>query len=566
MTELSPSGSFDCAPELGIWGIHPILPNRAASKYVKEQRSRQRRIRASYWEYLPLEIWAEIFIKCLPLRRDRRPVRKSPPFLLTQICRAWYRIVVELPQMWSTIVLTTYTSISSISDSALHSGARFLEMSIARTKGAPVELYLRAEFLSRTASFDQIQRISTRISHLTIIFPLTPSVYNEDVRPTYFPRGGCLSMPNLRGIEVYNQEKHKAIASQDTSQLEHIIKSSYSLGCGIFCNRVPGINGPLILQNTSNIEILSIEEPIPLSVCFFLLQNIPTLQELSLLKIVMHPEHAPVYEDQLLKSVLSALGIYQPFVHSRLQCLALAYCEGNPSSFFKLVTLPQLHYIVIDLRADEKISWPQSDFMAFLQRSDCKLHSLTLIDQPISSFQLLEILRFPNVGDTIDSLSIQNYRDVECIFDESILEQLTVEAGSGHERSQVCKDGGTPPPILCPSLEDVALFVPLENAVICKLVNMLKSRSLAQMGGVSRTHPRKALRRIQMDFNPDLKPYLGDLRRAGLILRLYEQNQYDPSPIGMRQLAMLRKYLSGRGKCIVFEHVTGKWDGLLLDE
>jgi hypothetical protein len=319
----------------------------------------------------------------------------------------------------------------------------------------------------------------------------------------------------------------------------------------------------LVLHNTTYLEILSLKEGLSLSVCIFILKNIPTLRQLSLLKLIIDPWYAPTYKGQEFASVLSNPEIFQPFTHSRLRCLALAYYHGNLSQFLKLASLPQLSYLVIDLRVDEEVSWPQADFIAFLQRSDCKINSLSIIEQPITPPQLLEILRFPNIGHTIHSLSIQNYREGEIVLDDSVLEQLTVQTTNDPTDDEVLLAENS---ILCPNLEDVALFVPFGTLTISKLVAMLRSRSLAQVNQSQQAHPFQALRRLQIDLEVGMKPYFGDLLQGGLILRLYEQNQYDPLPIGRRQLKMLRKFLNGRERSVVFDHDTGKWDGLLLDE
>lgn len=72
--------------------------------------------------------------------------------------------------------------------------------------------------------------------------------------------------------------------------------------------------------------------------------------------------------------------------------------------------------------------------MTFLERSDCKLKGFTIIGQPITSSQLLEILRLPNVGNVLESLSIQDDRERKYIVDDLFLEYPTLSSAAPHSQ------------------------------------------------------------------------------------------------------------------------------------
>ncbi|KAG1797275.1 hypothetical protein EV424DRAFT_96817 [Suillus variegatus] len=49
---------------------------------------------------LPTEVLCHIFIHCLPQTDYMLPNSKSPPMLLTRICRRWREVAVDMPSLW----------------------------------------------------------------------------------------------------------------------------------------------------------------------------------------------------------------------------------------------------------------------------------------------------------------------------------------------------------------------------------------------------------------------------------------------------------------------------------
>lgn len=97
----------------------------------------------------------------------------------------------------------------------------------------------------------------------------------------------------------------------------------------------------------SHLEVLTLKEPVPLSLCFFFFHNVPTLWKLSLKDNVI-PEDGLRYEDVALASTLSSKDIFRPFTHGSLQYLALSHYKTDLSAF-NFATLPQLHFLLLDL-------------------------------------------------------------------------------------------------------------------------------------------------------------------------------------------------------------------------
>ncbi|KAG1839418.1 hypothetical protein DFJ58DRAFT_614455, partial [Suillus subalutaceus] len=49
---------------------------------------------------LPTELLYHIFIHCLPKTGYTLPNSKSPPMLLTRICRRWREVASDMPSLW----------------------------------------------------------------------------------------------------------------------------------------------------------------------------------------------------------------------------------------------------------------------------------------------------------------------------------------------------------------------------------------------------------------------------------------------------------------------------------
>ena len=52
---------------------------------------------------LPIELWAQIFVACLPIDDFVRPNPREAPLLLCQVCSQWRKIATGTPLLWSTL-------------------------------------------------------------------------------------------------------------------------------------------------------------------------------------------------------------------------------------------------------------------------------------------------------------------------------------------------------------------------------------------------------------------------------------------------------------------------------
>lgn len=508
----------------------------------------------SYWERLPTEIMEDIFLMCRPLEK-RPPCKTHAPYLLTYVCRSWYKIVVELAKTWSTVVLITATNDDTIPPSRLEAGARHLAMCIARSKAAPRQLCIRAEFIAFPASFEHIQ--CAEWQQLVLVFPNTRPPSNAPSESSFFPLSARMIMPSLTVLEVHSWS---TICRSDQAVLSGIIDSAQALKRHVSPkNGGTSIPSQLSLPNMSNLEVLTLQQLIPILACPFILRSAPSLRRLSLAVEI------PSGDGLKYKGINLLDTSTQSFTHPHLEYLALAHFRCDLSALFRRITLPLLQFLVLDSRARGPAAlWPHEKFVAFLKRSGCKLRSFHILDQPISSSCLLELLRLPHLAGSLEYLGIQHYLRGELVIDDSVLEKLTLpsaplqgdvipttlalDSKMVHTRSS--------PPVLCPNIERLILFVPLEGFTLSRLIAMFVSRLPSSTDSVL---SHKTLRQVEMDLYEEMKTEFESLREKGLVLTLFEPANSNAMPPDAEQQKLWRHHLSEGLDDEVYDHVTGTW-------
>ncbi len=112
--------------------------------------------------------------------------------------------------MWSTIVLTTTSDYDFVPPSRLQAGTRHLELCIARSRAAPLELYIRAEFIGYSDSFKLFERAGWQ--HLILVYPaLGPPL------PPFFPSPPSFWLMSCarKGVEGPLATRPDAITAED---------------------------------------------------------------------------------------------------------------------------------------------------------------------------------------------------------------------------------------------------------------------------------------------------------------------------------------------------------------
>ncbi|KAF5359123.1 hypothetical protein D9756_003482 [Leucocoprinus leucothites] len=496
--------------------------------------------------YFPIDILQDIFLLCLPFKKDQAPSRRDAPYLLTYVCRAWYKVVIGLRQMWSTIILSAM-DVPDLSPTQRQAGINHLKLCSSRSRDIAIKLYVRADFFANPVFYDHVRRVSQQISHLSITYP-APLMVSYEHTP-FFPPSPSLDLHNLENFEIQNRRAFTRISYSDFSHLHHIIQSSTSLKRNIVW--VMSLTPKLCISpNLSNLQVLTLFGGHPISTCFYLLQNAPTLEKLSI----------RVMSEQGVASQMNGEHLIRPFIHRRIRNLAISHQRTDISPFLENATLPSLQFLVVDRTPSKSrpvFSWSQSQFLSFLRRSNCWLKCFQILDQEILPSQLLEVLRLPNISRSLQCLGIQSYDATQMVVDDDLLEKLTLSETLGGTLGTNGKEGVPPARTLCPNLERLILFVPLRFS-LSKLLSMFESR-LHSDSSCDGMFPFKTLKHVEMDVYDEMKPSLDSLEKRGLVFTLFEPLLATPMPPNDRQQLLWQHYLARGLDDEVYDHDTGTW-------
>ena len=149
-------------------------------KATSSQRTRRRRRLSKYTELLrvynavlspvrgvPTEILEEIFQQCTrPFILDRNCHWRELPWAISQVCRTWREITLDLPYLWNRIPI----HLGDNTLAKLESQANFFTGLLARSRNAPLYLHIQAPFkiYNWHPLIDVLVPHSGRVEELTI--------------------------------------------------------------------------------------------------------------------------------------------------------------------------------------------------------------------------------------------------------------------------------------------------------------------------------------------------------------------------------------------------------------
>ncbi|KAJ3563414.1 hypothetical protein NP233_g8958 [Leucocoprinus birnbaumii] len=174
-------------------------------------------------------------------------------------------------------------------------------------------------------------------------------------------------------------------------------------------------------------------------------------------------------------------ALIRPFEHRQLRKLAISH-RVTLASFFKNATLSSLEFLaIIAYYGPSRPTFDKTRFVGFLGRSECQLKSLHFENQDIdSSGSFLEILRLPNVSDSLQYLFICDDNELETFSNGHLIQALmcdpVIEATSASGDEEAATDIQLPS--LCPNLERLVFLIQeqLMQWLCSELLPMLESR------------------------------------------------------------------------------------------
>ncbi|TFK64710.1 hypothetical protein BDN72DRAFT_253989 [Pluteus cervinus] len=135
------SGLFRPLSALGIFNIKTDPSHKTLDSIMKERKEIERQLLlhkhlVSGAQFIPAEIWSEIFLLCRP--EDDEFVRWGTiedPRRLAAVCKQWQNIINATPQLWSSLSLHIHQSFITAQQG-------ILRVWLERTRAAPVSLEL----------------------------------------------------------------------------------------------------------------------------------------------------------------------------------------------------------------------------------------------------------------------------------------------------------------------------------------------------------------------------------------------------------------------------------------
>ncbi|KAG1852796.1 hypothetical protein DFJ58DRAFT_402749 [Suillus subalutaceus] len=128
---------------------------------------------------LPTEVLCHIFIHCLPQAGYTLPNSKSPPMLLTRICRRWREIATDMPSLWCRLSM----DINHATSRNWRQAVFCYDLWFKRTQGRPLSLEIMCIKNDTTDLRTLFQPYVSQISSLKITFDkaVAPEILLNDL-------------------------------------------------------------------------------------------------------------------------------------------------------------------------------------------------------------------------------------------------------------------------------------------------------------------------------------------------------------------------------------------------
>ncbi|KAF8191058.1 hypothetical protein K438DRAFT_1970799 [Mycena galopus ATCC 62051] len=371
---------------------------------VRHQRRKSNCNERPHYSYpagrMPRDVWEEIFMHCLPPRfaspsdttgrATQFTTPSTAPLFLLQVCRAWRKVALSLPDLW--------TSLSVV----VRDGQAFPPLVVAsswilRSGDLPLDLVL-----CQTNESDGNQELADAILALYMRhLPRWREVRLDIANPTYgmsLKPSSHLHAPLLETFHLttcWRMTRNEEITQDLLRMLEGAPRlSSFSV------SRL----SDLVVSEATSVAIpwtqlvrLDLGFIPSVGACLSIMSSCPNLESCNL---IVDPEQAPF--------PLPAVPIVLPALTS----LELHIRAGELAALIDCAVFPALKNFTMYLQDayDNHAPWPQESFVALLSRSKCALARLALHDTGVQATQFIECLQHAGVR-TIAELVIHDSRD-----------------------------------------------------------------------------------------------------------------------------------------------------------
>ncbi|KAF8654197.1 hypothetical protein AX16_003724 [Volvariella volvacea WC 439] len=461
---------------------HLIQDRDEIRKYVDRQRALLAPI-----QRVPLEILQEIFVHCLPTDLFIRPDSYKAPLLLARVCRAWRHVVLSTPKLWSRLAI-------QLSQANSERRISMMKTWILRSSGHPVCLFAYVPTADDT-TIDAFLRLFTSNLHRWKNLRLTLPAHCR------LPVMEALNQgtPLLESLQIRFSPINPA---QHPAPLERLALSSQTAPRLQSFNWISQGSQRIMFDfRMTHLTDVDIDYPLSVSECLDIVEHCPKL---------IRCEFRAVTEWATIPATAVDTAPASPFVLPALHSLSIHTTQAL-GSFFDRLTLPALHTLkVIDMNHEPEFGvWSQSRFNDFIERSNCQISHLHLLNVLPNEDALIQCLQW--TSSSLVELRLLDLKGVTVIMDRT-LRHLTVRQTP--DADVIC---------VCPKLEMIKLGTSLASTDGL-LADMVESRWKWARSLECRAQNRQIA--ILRSINPRLDPAshpedirrLAELRNNGLEL------------------------------------------------
>ncbi|PFH46088.1 hypothetical protein AMATHDRAFT_51292 [Amanita thiersii Skay4041] len=345
---------------------------------------------------LSYELWAHIFTLCLPSTKFVRPSPYDAPLQLCSVSQEWRQIALCTPQLWSSLAIRI--------SHPCHLTPTFIQNWLARSGALPLSIALETPFLCPRSAEDTLDRT------VEVLFSYSHRWLNASFALSA-PIGNALPTldhaPLLRDFSLHPSPFSRNKFSIPFTLAPHLRRFKWAP-----CWDLLAVQGIPWHQLTH----LTLERGLSLYGCFEALTICPKLIQCGLTaSLVQHFIIPP-----------------NPLHHTHLRILRIT-ADEHLGPFLDSLNIPTLQKLDIDIEddyvydADTGRSRPvdplHPHLVGLLDRSGCKLESLTLRNAPLSTNELIDCLQ--TCSDTMRSLTICNGR-YKPVMTDPIITRLTL--------------------------------------------------------------------------------------------------------------------------------------------
>ncbi|KAJ7647131.1 hypothetical protein FB45DRAFT_189955 [Roridomyces roridus] len=432
---------------------------------------------------MPRDVWEDIFLHCLPVPSMQHCTTSTAPLLLLQVCRAWRRVALSLPHLWTSLSVAVRNGQAS---PPLNVASEWLQ----RSGDLPLQLSL-----SQSNESDGNQEAADAVLALYMRYlrrwkdvrlDVANPTYGKSLQPSAHLYAPLLETFHL--LTLHRMTPNDEIMQDLLRMLEVAPRlSNFSVTRLSDLDVSPTTTVAIPWTQLTCLDLGFIPS---VSACLSLMSGCPKLESCNLL----------VDENQ---GPLPAVPIVLPALTS----IELHIRSTELAALLDRAIFPALKSMVLYVQNadDSQVFWPQTSFMDFLGRSKCTLTRLNVYDTGVLPSQFIECLEHESVRG-ITELVVHDNRDWtwDPIITPKLVKLLTVDGGE----------------ILLPSLRKLDLGRGCWTCPDGLLSDMIESRWRTKKAGVARLEHVHVDMHLLWDTNGPDRKKLQRLRQEGMKVRI----------------------------------------------